>query len=287
MTALAVGCVTHDRYGDVVRAGGAALYAARAWRALDAEARLVATLGRDFRRHDALEGVQASVATEGRTLTFLNEHPRVVAGDAAPVATPLLPPSWSGSDVVLLAPVFGELEVEAWLDAVTSSRVGLVLQGLVRRAGEPDRRLAGGRRVGATPPGLPDGVWRRLSLVVLSDEDLAGLGDAAASAQIGRIRTLVPTVVVTQGQRGSLLLSGGQTWKVGIAPARVVDPTGAGDVFTAILLIGQAVGMPVQQAVRAASAAASVVVEGIATDALDELRECVACRMEKVSVCAQ
>ena len=285
--ALSVGGVTHDRYGDDVRAGGSAYYAARTWTALGAQARLITSVGEDFSCEAELAGLSLVRSQAGRTLTFLNQPTRLVAGDAPLVSPSLLPPAWRENQVVLLAPVFGEVDVEGWLDALLAPWVGLVLQGLVRLPGERDDGLPDGRRVVPCPPRLPDSAWQRLSLVVLSDEDLAGLGEARAAAVVETLRASVPVVVVTRGAAGSVVITEHTTWDVGVADAEVADSTGAGDAFAASMLLGLGAGMSAQNAACFASAAASVVVEGTAGDAIKHLRDQVEWRMKSVSVCAR
>jgi sugar/nucleoside kinase (ribokinase family) len=60
---------------------------------------------------------------------------------------------------------------------------------------------------------------------------------------------------------------------VGIYPAREVDPTGAGDVFAAAFLTGMARGLDPVEAARLGAAAASIAVEGRATESLGRLAD--------------
>ena len=58
------------------------------------------------------------------------------------------------------------------------------------------------------------------------------------------------------------LFGGGERLEIPAAPAREVDPTGAGDVFGVVLTLELAAGKPLAAAGRAAAAAAARVVEG-------------------------
>lgn len=84
----------------------------------------------------------------------------------------------------------------------------------------------------------------------------------AAARSLAR---LVPTVVVTRGKNGSLLVDDGEgvisTRGVSVTP---VDATGAGDVFVSALMRATAAGMPFGQQLRFANLCAAMSVEGLA-----------------------
>ena len=76
VTTLAVGHITHDRFGDQILPGGCAYYASRTWQALGARSRLVAVVGEDFACQDALSGLDAQIARRGRTWDRLGRSRR-------------------------------------------------------------------------------------------------------------------------------------------------------------------------------------------------------------------
>ena len=65
----------------------------------------------------------------------------------------------------------------------------------------------------------------------------------------------------------------GRTRRVGAYPTREVDPTGAGDVFAAAMLLALSRGADPVDAARHGAAAASVVVEGVGGEALPRVGE--------------
>lgn len=67
-------------------------------------------------------------------------------------------------------------------------------------------------------------------------------------------------VVLTLGDAGCHFQKGDQRGDLPAFPADVVDPTGAGDVFNAILAVGLARGLPLPEAARYASAAGAIAV---------------------------
>jgi sugar/nucleoside kinase (ribokinase family) len=92
-----------------------------------------------------------------------------------------------------------------------------------------------------------------LSLFQTEDLDAAGaaLGD------------LVETAVVTMGPSGARVLAGGTVADVPAVPARVVDLTGAGDLFAGGFLLGLARGLPAPEAARLGALAAAEVISHI------------------------
>jgi adenosine kinase len=73
---------------------------------------------------------------------------------------------------------------------------------------------------------------------------------------------LTPTLITTQGDKGSYLLTaGGREDLPVVRPRQVLDPTGAGDAYRAGLLKGLALGISWSEAVRMGAVLASFCVE--------------------------
>ena len=91
------------------------------------------------------------------------------------------------------------------------------------------------------------------------DEEDAGLPAAAAE----QLRALGPeTIVIKQGSQGVEVFEGDRRVRVSAVPGvEAVDPTGAGDAFTAALLSAMAGGADVVEAARWGCAVASFAVE--------------------------
>lgn len=159
-----------------------------------------------------------------------------------------LPASWRRTArAVLLAPVLHEVD-PALAHAFPHARVAVGAQGYLRR-----RRRDGtvvGRRW------RPARRWLAgLAAVVLSAEDGAHQPDLQA-----RLAT-APVLAVTHGAAGAQLIAGGATVTIPACPAREIDPTGAGDVFAAALLVALCEGQEAVAAARFAASAASWAVE--------------------------
>jgi len=289
LTVVCVGQVTHDRYGDDLVAGGCACFGAMCARALGARVRLLTSVGEDFQLDASLAGLEVHALRGGATTVFTNTYPegghRVQKVDAAAPPIPLaaLPDAWRAADVLLLAPVFGELDLrEPWLSAVDARVRAVCLQGflkdadpgsgIVRTAAEEKTRsqvtalqvtaLQTRSRVTALqtalPTALPVTALRTgVDAIFLSEEDLACFGFPGL---LDLLRAAAPLVFVTRGADGCDVFTPDGVLHVGVFPATAVDPTGAGDTFAAATACALACGRTPTQAARLGAAAASVVV---------------------------
>ena len=79
---------------------------------------------------------------------------------------------------------------------------------------------------------------------------------------ISKFAGKLPTLVVTQSEHGAIACSGGERAHVPAEPiARLVDTTGAGDLFAAGFLAGQARGKSLEVSLRLGAIAASEVIQ--------------------------
>ena len=93
--------------------------------------------------------------------------------------------------------------------------------------------------------------------------------DEAVAALAGK----VPLLVVTCGAEGALAVEGGRTVRVPIARigTGVVDTTGAGDLFAAGFLVGQAQGLGLERSLRIGAVAAAEVISHFGARPLADL----------------
>jgi sugar/nucleoside kinase (ribokinase family) len=173
--------------------------------------------------------------------------------DAVPVTA--LPGEWRRARGWLLGPVAGEA-ADSWAEVAAARAdacVAVGWQGLLRE-------FAADGWVRRADPGLSP-LLEAASLVC------ASVDDVAPGASLGELRAFAPraALVLTAGAGGGVALRGAETARYGaIAAPRIVDPTGAGDVFlgaliAAWLLTGE---LATARALRFAAAAGSCAVEG-------------------------
>lgn len=90
---------------------------------------------------------------------------------------------------------------------------------------------------------------------------LAG-GSSDLDSAIATFASRVPTLVVTRSEKGAIACAGGERAQVPAEPIeRLVDTTGAGDLFAAGFLAGQALGKSLEDSLRLGAIAACEVIQ--------------------------
>jgi sugar/nucleoside kinase (ribokinase family) len=255
---VAIGHLTLDQAAGGTRPGGAAYYAAMtAWR-LGLRVGLVTSCGPDFPADALPADVEVANVPSDRTTIFkLEGSPRgrrlSLLSRAADIEASHLPDGWRDAPLALLCPVINEVD-PALAASFAEASLGVLPQGWMRR------RAAGGA---ITPEPWEDGeiVLPHAQLLVVSLEDIEPFEKPALEWF-----QHLPLGAVTQGREGAVLFVNGERYRVEADRAAEVDPTGAGDVFAAALLIEyDREGNPWEAAAAAACcAAASVEAAGAA-----------------------
>ena len=253
------GHITRDEVAGGVRLGGAASYAALAAACLGFETALVTVAPPDDPlleplRHTprlALHCVPSDVMTTfgldyagGQRRLWLRRRARAMAIDD-------IPADWRRPRIAYVGPVAGECD-GAFVRGLGAQFLGAGLQGWLRRVRDDGlvepAALADAGEVRELPP---------LNVAIISELDHPD-GEAVVQSRV----TSGGTAAITRGARGATLIGGGAREQIPAAPAREVDPTGAGDVFGVVLTLELARGKSIAVAGRAAAAAAARVVEG-------------------------
>ena len=109
------------------------------------------------------------------------------------------------------------------------------------------------------------------------DEVLQLGGRSDLDAAIAELAPRIPTLVITRGGAGARAISGGRRIDVPAAPvAKVVDTTGAGDLFAAGFLTARAKGAPVERCLRVGAIAAAEIVGHFGARPEADLKELIA-----------
>ena len=102
----------------------------------------------------------------------------------------------------------------------------------------------------------------RIDILFANEAEIGELaGEADFDAAVAATAARVPLLVVTRSEKGAIAVKGGERVEVAAQPvARVVDTTGAGDLFAAGFLAGQARNRSLAESLRMGAVAAAEVI---------------------------
>ena len=108
------------------------------------------------------------------------------------------------------------------------------------------------------------------------EEALLLTGASDLDGSIARLQPLVSTLIVTRGAAGALAIENGRRVQISAAPVeRVVDTTGAGDLFAAGFLAARCRARPLERCLEAGALAAAEVISHFGARPEANLREIV------------
>ena len=122
---------------------------------------------------------------------------------------------------------------------------------------------------------LADGL---IDILFANENELLALANEEEFQQaLHRIAAQVPLLVVTRSEKGALAIRLGETATVAAEPIeRVVDTTGAGDLFAAGFLHGQAQGMSLVDSLRIGAICAAEIISHVGARPMVDLKALVA-----------
>ena len=113
-----------------------------------------------------------------------------------------------------------------------------------------------------------EGLWqlfreRRIDILFANEAEIMSLAEHEnADEAAASVAAEVPTVVVTRSEKGAFALSGGDRAEVPAEPIKeLVDTTGAGDLFAAGFLAGEARGLGLERSLRLGAISAAEVIQ--------------------------
>ena len=103
----------------------------------------------------------------------------------------------------------------------------------------------------------------RIDILFANEAEITELaGEADFDAAVAAVAPKVPTLVVTRSEKGAIAVSGSDRASVPAEPIeRLVDTTGAGDLFAAGFLAGQARGLSLETSLKLGAIAAAEVIQ--------------------------
>jgi sugar/nucleoside kinase (ribokinase family) len=284
--ALTAGHVTLDCYSGSYTPGGSAFYSSLIFDHLNLKTALATSFGDDFSFTDRLDGVTLFNKQSEHTTTFENTYPidaprlMLVTNQAHGVEVLKNDNEFLNPDILFLAPVAGEINLNNWLKNINGGIKGAGLQGFLKKPGSLYLPSAN-EKVHIDKPAIlakrdiEDELHSlsKLDVIFLSVEDAAVHGDKFL---IEKLKERVPVVVVTNGEMGAKVFvqgRGSDSFGVGVREMNPVDPTGAGDTFASVFLYSYAMGHSLEQAARQASYASSIVIMYKGADGIKKIDE--------------
>jgi sugar/nucleoside kinase (ribokinase family) len=121
----------------------------------------------------------------------------------------------------------------------------------------------------------------QLDILFANEAEILSLNETEDfEAAVAATSAKVPTLVVTRSEKGALAISGGTRVEVPAEPiAQVIDTTGAGDLFAAGFLAGQAQGRSVKDSLTMGAVAAAEVISHYGARPEADLKQLVAKRL--------
>lgn len=197
--------------------------------------------------HDIESGPAGGSAAGGRSL-------RVVSRPTRTLDASVVPPVWRKPALLVLAPLLSDdMDLESFAVVEPSSERLLLAQGLLREVTE-----SGDVHSSVRPPSALVALSTPDTTVALSEEETVGWPAAALDELAERNRRLI----VTRGAAGAEVITRERRFHVQPVAARVIDTTGAGDVFATAFACALALGVADDEqeagVLAAAAAAASI-----------------------------
>jgi len=225
---LAIGHITRDITDNGDRIGGSVVYAALTARALGLNAGIVTSWSEDVDR-DEIGTIQIANLKSERSTTFQNSETesgrkQKIFHVASNLSYKQIPVEWRSASIVHLAPVAKEVDLST-VSYFSNALLGVTPQGWFRRWDE-DGNVSNGSWQDILP------LLENTGAVVISMEDVAG--DELA---IEEMAAICRVLAVTEGGKGVRLYWNGDVRRFRPPPVKVVDTTGAGDIFAAAFFV--------------------------------------------------
>jgi sugar/nucleoside kinase (ribokinase family) len=121
----------------------------------------------------------------------------------------------------------------------------------------------------------------RIDILFANEAEITALaGEPEFNAAVAAVQTKVPLLVVTRGEAGAIAVENGVRAEVPAEPVtKIVDTTGAGDLFAAGFLAGRVQGRSLEQSLRIGAIAAAEVISHYGARPEADLKALVAAKL--------
>lgn len=261
---LVIGHVAKDIAPDGHSIGGTVTYAAITAQRLGLSAAMVTAADAAFSAEvqAALPGIAMHVRASPQSTTFQNIYGdagriQYLRAHAEPIGLDDVPIEWRSARIVHLGPIAQECDADL-SQQFPASLVALTPQGWMRQ-------WDASGRVSPLPWAHALEILTEVDALIFSPEDVGHNWDI-----IHAYTRAAPLAVLTLERHGALVFQRDEGRWLAPREARVVDPTGAGDVFAAAFLAAYLDNRDPFAAARFANAAASFSIEGRGLSAIPE-----------------
>jgi sugar/nucleoside kinase (ribokinase family) len=235
--------------------GGSVSYATATAQQMGYRVGVVTSAGPDLDLEQALPGAEIVCHPSQATTVFENiylngERKQYLHQRAEVITYEHIPPAWRRAPVAYIGSIDQEIDPSVFYCFDPSVLLGVMPQGFFRRWDENGL-------VQFTTWNPTDAVLGCIDVLVISELDVPDPDQLVR--EWGRF---IDTIVVTHAARGATAYRNGEPCHYPTRPAQELDPTGAGDVFTAAYMVRFVETGDPCQAAHFANTVASFSVEG-------------------------
>lgn len=272
---LVIGHICKDLKPDGFAIGGTVTYSSLTARNMGVRVGVITSAASDFPFEETLSGIEVLHLPSAETTVFENTYldgtrRQMIRAVAAKLSSASIPASWRQSKIVHLGPLVQEVSsdlVEGWGDAL----VALTPQGWMRQW-DATGHVFPCRWEGA------EQLLQASDVVILSEEDVGGDWD-----EIEALAKRAKIMVVTSGWQGTTVFHQDKSRHFPARSVVEVDPTGAGDIFTAAYLIHLGETGDPWGSARFANCVASFSVEKVGVAGIPTSAQIASCRTLRCS----
>ncbi|NNK90697.1 MAG: hypothetical protein HKO89_08835 [Saprospiraceae bacterium] len=226
---VCIGHICHDLIDEGFKTGGAVYFAALETIKSKKEVCVLTSIDpHDISLKEICnKGVVVMNQESKHTTCFINQYVDDKRVQFLPVLASSLRTEWilshlPKSKAVFICPVADEIDVGI-LEKIESGFLACSIQGWLRKRNENGQ---------VVPKSMGWNKLKYADVIFLSYEDIDGLDDALAELCL-----LDNIIVVTDGDKGADIFINGNKQHFPAVPSKLVDPTGAGDIFATAFII--------------------------------------------------
>lgn len=268
MKFAAIGNVAIDEnLQDLPACGGSILYSSLFASQLGLETIAITSFGKDFLElkpnwHNVRVYPQLKPFSTTVSLIYDRKGNRqmILKKEGGIISEKLLPKEIYDADIIFICPIVHEISSELVSFIAKENKGGTIVtapQGWLR-----DWKKEGDKIFQKSWNNSKE-ILIYTDILVISEEDIQK--DKSALDLYKNLIKKEGIIIVTQGSKGATAYRGKEIVSSPAYPARVADPTGAGDIFAGSFAIAWKETSSIEQSLKFANTAASFIIEGIGT----------------------